>query len=174
MELAYRQYHLLNVVDRFRPIACTLVPLSVCLRVSYIVSNLLMNPNFSVLGISTSVVRLSISCSMIYSCTIVEWSDKFKLKIGSCFVWFYRIYLVMMIAQEAGLEQDQSQIMYAMSFLLCLFIIGSILTPTFEEHLLVLIAILVVKPIAYLATSNWCPLSSKATSGFPSSVHLPE
>ena len=67
-----------------------------------------------------------------------------------------------MIAQKLGLEQYQHEIISLTIFLYYLLVVSSVIAPTYEEHLLGLIIIGAAKPMAFIITGDWCPLSTTA------------
>ena len=115
MEAKYQQYHQFNLLERFKPLACTALPLSIILQLSFIFDSL--SSNYSGIAIAVAACRILLKCCAIVSCTITTWSDKHRLKAGHCIIWIGRLLLAIVVAQKLGLEQYQHEIISLMTFL---------------------------------------------------------
>ena len=160
MEAKYQQYHQFNLLERFRPLACTALPLGIMLQLSFIFNSL--SSSNSGIAIAVAACRILIACGAIVSCTIITWSDEYRLKAGYCIIWIGRLLLAIIVAQNLGLEQYQHEIISLTMFLYYVLVFSSIIAPTYEEHLLALIIIAAAKPMAFIILGNWCPLSPTA------------
>lgn len=164
MEREYQGQHLLGLTGNLKPIAYTILPFGIILRIGFVVSNILSNTNYSASEIAISVCRSCILSALIGACYFADRFKEQKVRFGMVILWGYRGTLLFLIAQEIGMQQDQSELTHSMIVLAYLFIIGPIITPTYEEHLCMLLFIASSKPAAYLLTGSLCPLSRRGCS----------
>jgi hypothetical protein len=173
MEREYQHQHLSAIIDHFKPLAFTICPFALILRIGFAASKICKYPNFSASEIIVCCCRLCVNLVVIYACHISSRFEKQRGEIGYLIVWGYRAIILALIAEEIGLEQDQSEITRLVFILAYFFVIGPLVTPTYEEHLCMLLSIACSKPIAFLLTGSYCPLATSGCSNtFDWSSHL--
>jgi hypothetical protein len=167
MEREYQRRHMSGLIESFKPVASTLLPFGFVIRAWSVLASLFGSPSVSYLEVFVGMGKLFMSATIMYACLAVSWSEHYKLKFGSYLLWSHRLLLISNIAEQTGLRQDHTEIMKMMYFIIFLFIFGPIITPTYEEHLLMIFAIGAAKPVAYIVAGSWCPLAARGCDGAP-------
>jgi hypothetical protein len=164
MEREYRQQHLAGLMDNFRPTALTVLPFGLIVRIAFTVNQLAGFSKFSASEISVSLCRLCILSVVIYIFYVSNRFEEQKIKLAIMMVWCYRSFFLVILAQEFGLQQDQSEITRLLFTLQYFFVLGTFIAPTYEENLCMILAAACSKPIAYILTGSCCPLSASGCS----------
>jgi hypothetical protein len=164
MEREYRQHHLAGLVDNFRPIALTLFPFGLIFRIGFTINQLAGFSKFSASETLVSIFRICINSLVIYSFYLSSRYKEQSIKLAIMLVWCYRAFFFVILAQELGLEQDPSESTRLLFILFYFFVLGTIVAPTYEENLCMILAAACSKPIACNFICNCCPLAASGCS----------
>jgi hypothetical protein len=89
--------------------------------------------------------------------TCINWSDKYKPIVGKVYMWFARIFFVLVGAVEAGLKQPDSKLKVG---LLGILYIKGVFIPTYEEYLTYAIIVSYLELCQLLIYEVPCPVDS--------------
>ena len=153
LEKTFQNYMFVSVLDRTRSACMALCYFLWPVRLTVIAVRL-MSDDWAWKELALMLFRLFLQFLLSLG-VFIDWSGRVKALISRAMIWLPRIGCMGVLAEQAGLYQNDSSILF---FLLSYTLFVGLLIPSFREFVLCVSAVYMVKPFSILMTgSHGCP-----------------
>ena len=159
LEQNFQQYMSRSALDRTRRVITVVMSCAWTLRLIFIALRIIFPYNWTGKELTLIVARLSM---MVFgtSAVLFEWSETYKVWLSWLMIWVARMALLVAITEQAGVQQDDSNILFVP---LMFTTMSGLLIPFFGEFVFYISVLYMVKPLSILLMgSHGCPVGVAA------------
>jgi hypothetical protein len=146
IEKRYNAYFVQSLLDRTKPVFQVAWFFTFAIRVAGIIYRVATSYKWTIQEIALTVIRMMLMLLFFFAFRL-RWTSSAKLWIGVTFILFFRFGYFVVLVEQAGMNQIDSVMMF---YPIIYTFSAGLAIPSFEEVMVYIVTIFVVKPFTLL------------------------